>query len=67
MQPKIFTHPVPEICKSEKQINSLLRCKLAPDGNFQNDINSRTNKISLDFATMQCEKDNLIKNVVELP
>ena len=67
MQPKCFTHPVPEICKSEKQINSLLRCKLVLNGNFYNDFNSRTNKISLDFATMQCEKDNLIKNMVKLP
>ena len=52
MQPKFFNHPVPGTRKSEKQMNNLLRRIVVSNDNFWNNINSRTNIVSLDFATM---------------
>ena len=49
MQPKFFNHPVPGTRKSEKQMNSLLRHIVVSNDNSWNNINSRTNIVSLDF------------------
>ena len=55
MPPKFFNHPVPGTSKSKKQKNNLLRRIVVSNDNSWNNINSRTNIVSLDFVTMQCE------------
>ena len=55
MPPIFFNHPVPGTRKSEKQMNNLLRRIVVSNDDSWNNINSRTNILGSDFATMQCE------------